>query len=341
MNRINEGIVCRIALIIMWIVTSVTLIMMLLHDVRHTDQFSTVRYVLQTAYVLALLWYLCRTGSSVDQLPDIGPLVFRRWRYGPLIPVLGVVLPLALIVFFDQGLLYLSLLLIIATVWILIVWRREIRLRSVVQGIVVAVIACLGGLPFLKNNFVSGSTFIIFLVLVPPMFVAGGLLYKRTCLGGIQLAERKYRKALKSFLWGCLLFVPLGLINAASGSPGTDITWVTRWWMSLTLPWFSGITEETLFRLLLVGLCYFLLRPAFPKHAPLAVLVAVLFSAITFGLGHGRTLNRFLTTGLLYGLPMAAIFARRNWEHAVGAHYVVNMIPWLMVFLETLSCFAG
>jgi hypothetical protein len=32
---------------------------------------------------------------------------------------------------------------------------------------------------------------------------------------------------------------------------------------------------------------------------------------------------------------MAAIFARRDWEHAVGAHYMVNMIPWLMVFLET------
>jgi hypothetical protein len=308
---------------------------MLLYDIRHTDQFGMVRYVLQTAYVLALLWYLCRTGSSVNQLPNIRSPVFQRWRYGPLIPVLGVVLLLALTVSFDQGVSYLLLLLIIATVWILIIWRREIRLRSVVQGITVAVIACLGGLPFLKNNFVSGSTFIILLVLVPPMFVAGGLLFKRTGLGGIQLIERSYGKALKSFLWGCLLFVPLGLINAASGSPGTDITWVTRWWMSVTLPWFSGITEETLFRLLLVSLCYLLLRPAFRQHVALAVLVAVLFSAITFGLGHGRTLNRFLTTGLLYGLPMAVIFVRRDWEHTVGAHYVINMIPWVMVFLET------
>ncbi len=334
MNRLNEGIVCRITLIVVWVVTSITLVMMLLHDVRHTNQFSTARYVLQTAYVLTLLWYLCRTGSSVNQLPDIRPLVFQRWRYGPLIPVLGVVLLLALILCFDQGVSYFFLLLIIATVWILVVWRREIHLRSVVQGIVVAAIACLVGLPFLKNNFVSESTFITLLVLAPPMFVAGGLLFKRTGLGGIQLVEGTYWKALKSFLWGCLLFVPLGLINAASGSPGTGITWVTRWWMSLTLPWFSGITEETLFRLILVGLCYFLVRPAFGKHAALAVLVAVLFSGITFGLSHGRTLNRFLTTGLLYGLPMAVIFARRDWEHAVGAHYVVNMIPWVMVFLE-------
>jgi hypothetical protein len=47
---------------------------------------------------------------------------------------------------------------------------------------------------------------------------------------------------------------------------------------------------------------------------------------------HGFTLERFLVTGLLYGVPMAAIFAKSDWEHAVGAHYMVNMIPWLKVF---------
>jgi hypothetical protein len=32
---------------------------------------------------------------------------------------------------------------------------------------------------------------------------------------------------------------------------------------------------------------------------------------------------------------MAAVFARRDWEHAVGAHYMVDMIPWVMAFLES------
>ena len=44
----------------------------------------------------------------------------------------------------------------------------------------------------------------------------------------------------------------------------------------------------------------------------------------------------FLVTGLLFGLAMAAVFARRDWEHAVGAHYMINMVATLMVFLETL-----
>lgn len=325
----------RIALIIIWLVITGACIVMLVIDVRHTNQFSVMRYVLQGTYVLALLWYLSRSGPSISQLPELRPLVFPRWRYGPWIPVLGITLLLALTAFSDGGMGILMLLLIVATVWILVVWRREIRLRLVLQGLAVAIIAYLGGLPFLGNEFVGETTFYGLLLLVPPMYIAGGLLFNRTGLGGIQLLAGPYVKALQSFLWGCLLFIPLGLINAADGSPGTDINWVTHWWMTFSLPWFSGIAEETWFRLLLVGLCYLMLRPAFRKHPVIAVLAAVIFSAIVFGLGHGRTLDKFLTTGLLYGLPMAVIFARRDWEHAVGAHYMVNMIPWVMVFLET------
>ena len=62
------------------------------------------------------------------------------------------------------------------------------------------------------------------------------------------------------------------------------------------------------------------------------------FSATIFGLGHAGTLQeRFWMTGMLYGLPLAVTFARRDWEHAVGAHYMINMIPTLMVFLEIRS----
>lgn len=319
----------------MWVVTTMAIVVMLLHNVRNTDQFSVARYVLQGAYVSALLWYLGRTGHSTNKLPELRPFVLPRWRYGRWIPVLGIALILALTAISDDGVDILMLLLIVATVWILLVWRREIRLRLVVQGLTVTIIAYLGGLPFLNNDFVGETTFYGLLIFVPPMYIAGGLLFNRAELGGIQLLAGRYVKALQSFLWGCLLFVPLGLINTADGSPGTDITWVTEWWMPFSLPWFSGIVEETWFRLLLVCLCYLMLRPAFRKHPALAVLAAVIFSGITFGLGHGRTLESFLTTGLLYGLPMAVIFARRDWEHAVGAHYMVNMIPWVMVFFET------
>ena len=325
----------RLVLIIMWLVTTVTIVMMLWLDVRATGGYSLARDILHVGYVAALLWYLGRSGPSINQLPEIHPFVFPRWKYGSWIPLLVIALLFVLTAMSDDGVDVLMLLMIVATVWILIAWRREIRLRLVVQGLAIAIIAYLGGLPFLNNGFVGETTFYGLLILVPPMYIAGGLLVTNTGLGGVQLWAKRYRHVLRSFLLGCLLFVPLGLFNAAGGSPGPNIIWVSEWWMPFSLPWFSAITEETWFRLLLVGLCYFLLRPAFPNHPALPTLVAVLFSGITFGLGHGGTfLENFLVTGLLYGLPMAVVFARRDWEHAVGAHYMINLIPWVMVFLE-------
>jgi len=223
----------------------------------------------------------------------------------------------------------------LATIWIMVVWRREIELSSILIGLVITAIAFLGGLPFWQKQFVGQTVFIELLVFIMPMFVAGDLLHKRTGLGGSQLYLRQYGKAMWSFLLGCLLFVPFGLLNAATGSPGSGITWVTHWWLPFSLPWFSGIAEETWYRLLLVTLCYFMLRPAFNKVPAIAIVFSVLFSGIIFGLWHGGNLmDRFLTTGLLYGLPMAVTYARRDWEHAVGAHYMINFIPWIMVFLE-------
>jgi membrane protease YdiL (CAAX protease family) len=87
----------------------------------------------------------------------------------------------------------------------------------------------------------------------------------------------------------------------------------------------------------MVSLCYFLVRPAFSRVPALSIVFSTLFSAIVFGLGHGEDLiNSFLNIGLLYGLPMAVIYVRRDWEHTVGAHYMIDLIPWIMVFLETI-----
>ncbi len=136
-----------------------------------------------------------------------------RWRYGAWVPVLGIALLLVLTAVSDDGVDILMLLLIVATVWVLLAWRREIRLRSVLQGLVVALIAYLAGLPAANSGFVGQTTLSLLAALAAPMYVAGGLLFERTRLGGIQLLAGRYGVAVKSVLWGALLFVPLGLIK--------------------------------------------------------------------------------------------------------------------------------
>jgi len=288
-------------------------------------------HLFHAAYVVALLWYLFRAGPSLETLPEVDPVILPKRRAGAWIQAVGVGLVLALIVGSEDGLDVLLLFILVAVVWVLVACWRKIRLIWLIQGAALGLLALLAGIPAKSNGVVSDTVFYLFPGLVPFMYVAGGLLVDRTGLGGVQLRDGGLGKGLKSFLWGCLMFVPLGLFNVADGPVSGDLTWVTEWWMPFTLPWFSGIGEEALFRLFLMGLCFFLLRPAFRTRR--ALVATILFSAITFGLAHGRDPETFLTTGFLYGGPMAAVFARRDWEHAVGAHYMVNMPSWVVAFL--------
>jgi hypothetical protein len=287
---------------------------------------------MHTAYALSLIWFLIKSGLPVDELPDIKPFMFPRWEYGKIIPVIFVIILLFLNVLTDQVDSIILLILVFTTLLLLIIWRKEVNIRVMVTGILIGLVAFFAGLPLMKNGLMSKTGLIVFSSLTPFMFVAGWLILKRTLMGGIQLAAGNYCRALKSFIVGCLLFIPLGFLNAADGSPALNITWIDEAWMPFSIPLFSGIVEETRYRLLLVGLCYYLLRPTFTKKPVIAVLITVLFSAIIFGLGHGWTLERLFITGLLYGLPLAVVFVKRDWEHALGAHYMINFIPWILVF---------
>jgi hypothetical protein len=316
-----------VAVVVTWLAATGGLAVMLLLGVRGSDRFSVARYVLHYACVAALLWHLARSGPSIGQLPESPLGLPPNGRLGRLVAA-GAALVLCLTVFVHIALFL--LLLVASTVFVLVAWRRQITIRSAALGLAASVLAFVtGGIPFWRFGFVPKPTLIFMLVLIPPMFVAGGLLVARSGLGGVRLIEGRYGTALWSFLRGCVLFVPLGLANAAASSP-TNLSWVNRWWHPLVLPLWSGIVEEVIFRTVAVCLCFALLRPALKRFPALAIALAVLLSAATFGLGHGLTLDRFLTTGLGYGLPMAVIFARRDWEHAVGAHYMINMIPWMM-----------
>lgn len=292
-------------------------------------------FLVHIAYVVALVWYLSRKGSSMECLPEVDPVILPRRRAGAWIQLFLVALVFVLIVSSEGGTDILFLSILVTTIWVLLAWWRKIRLLPVIQGVALGLLALLAGIPARNNGFVSDTVFFLIPGLVPFVYVAGGLFIDRTGLGGIQLRDEGLVKALKSFLRGCLLFVPLGLINVADGPASDDLSWVTEWWMPLSLPWLSGIGEEALFRLFLMGLCFFLLRPAFRSRPVLAVVATVLFSATVFGLGHGRDLETLLTTGFLYGAPMAVVFARRDFEHALGAHYMINLPSWVAAFLSS------
>ena len=322
-----------LALIVVWLVATVALVAMLMGGVRQTDAFDAARTAMQVSYVAVLLWYLAMTGKAAWQLPEIKPLLSGRSAIGRLLPALLVALLFLLNLVSSDGSDIVMQLMILATLIVLLVWFRKFRISLFLQGVVLAVIAYVVAIPYSDRDFITPTAHVLLSGFVPFMYVAGVLMVRRTGLGEVQLAAGRYGRAILGFLWGVLLFVPLGLFNAADGSPGGDMSWMNQAWLAVSSPFFSGIVEEVWWRLLLVPLVYLMLRPALRGNSVPAVVAALLFSAIVFGLGHGYTFGAFFRTGLLYGLPMAAIFARRDWEHAVGGHYTVNMIPNLSVFL--------
>jgi len=321
----------NITLVIVWLVTTITTTVILINNQTGTIRSDAIRQILHVLYAVVLLWYLARTGPSFNQLPEGSVPEKHRSKIGAWLAVLGVAIFFLLSFFSANDIGPLILLSLIAFVTILLAWGKDLSFRLVLQGFAVAIIAYLAGSVWVKLGVLRESWNMILSAFTVKFYITGGLLLKRTGLGGLQFLNGGIGPAIKSVCVGCLLFVPLGLFNAL-GDPMVDLSLIREWWMPFYLPWWSGINEETWYRLYLVGLVYFMLRPAFHKYPGLAVVASILFSGIVFGVGHGLTPDHFWTTGLLYGVPFAATYAKRDWEHAVGAHYMVNMIPALVAF---------
>jgi hypothetical protein len=321
----------KISLVSVWLATTITTIVILITGQAGSNRSIVIRQMLHVLYVVVLLWYLARTGTSFSQLPEGSVPQNLRSKIGAWLAVLGVTIFFMLTFFSANDIGPLILLSGIAFVTILLAWGRDLSFRLVLQAFALAVIAYLAGSIWVKLGVLRESINMMLSAFTVPFYITGGLLLKRTGLGGLQLLNGGIVPAMKSVGMGFLLFVPLGFINVLV-DPIVDLSIIREWWMPLWLPWWSGINEEAWYRLFLVGLVYFMLRPAFHKYPGLAVLAAVLFSGIVFGMGHGPTPDHFWTTGLLFGVPFAATFVTRDWEHAVGAHYMVNMIPALVAF---------
>jgi hypothetical protein len=321
----------KISLVIVWLATTITTIVILINGQAESNRSIAICQMLHVLYVVVLLWYLARTGPSFNQLPEGRVPVKLLSKIGAWLAVLGVAIFFLLTFFSANDVGPLILFSLIAFVPILLAWSKDLSFRLVLQGFAVAIIAYLAGSVRVKLGILRESLNMILSAFTVPFYITGGLLLKRTGLGGLQLLNKGIVPAIKSVCVGWLLFVPLGLINVL-GDPIVDLSVIREWWMPFYLPWWSGINEEAWYRLYLVGLIYFMLRPAFHKVPGLAVVAAVLFSGIVFGVGHGLTPDHFWTTGLLFGVPFAATFVTRDWDHAVGAHYMVNMIPALVAF---------
>jgi hypothetical protein len=218
---------------------------------------------------------------------------------------------------------------------LMLAWRRRLTRRLVALGLAAGALAAVANIPVTQ----SGLAGVLFtLVTTPLIFIGGGLLLEHTGLAHVRLLEGQYIRGCKSFAWACVLALPAALLNIFGGANTSD-AWVSRWWHPLAA-FAPGIAEEIAARLFLTTLCYALLRPTTNEHPRRAIVAAILLGAIVHSLAHLPTLSMlspqgfsFLIVGLLYGVPLALLFVKRDLEQAIGYHFFIDFIRFLAALI--------
>ena len=72
----------HLVLTIMWLITTALMVTMLWLGVHQTGRYVEIRYIVPAGHVAALIWYLIRSGPSLNQLPKLQPLLFPLRRFG-------------------------------------------------------------------------------------------------------------------------------------------------------------------------------------------------------------------------------------------------------------------
>jgi hypothetical protein len=315
-------------LIALW---SVSVVGELLSRFLRLTMIPIVAGLVSFAFIIVLIWVLARAKPQADDFPAITGAGKPRLSFG----VRTVLILSAALATFVVGLMIgtgAAPLLVTGLfgLGLTLAWRRELDRRLLATGMAVSLLSGLG-IALLGNG---DPTWAIFNGLcLPPSFIGGILLLRRTGFGRVHWMDSGFIPGLRSFLWGCLLALPAALLNLLGNLQGGD-TWVRHVWQPI-YAFVPALAEETWARLFLTTLCYAVLRPVSGRHPRWAVGVAVLIGALVHGFAHTGIDPFGLVIGsLLYGLPTALLFIKKDFEHAVGYHFLIDFVRFLAALLN-------
>jgi hypothetical protein len=167
-------------------------------------------------------------------------------------------------------------------------------------------------------------------------FMGGVVLFKDLEISRVSAFQGPLRKIGGGLLFGIVVSVPLAVMNnlyfyMTSGAP--QFQNVFRSGFAALSP---AISEESIFRFFVLAFCLAMLKSS--EHQRLAVATAIFLAVVPHSLNHLPDL--FLTnapmgllllavTSLLFGLPMALLQLKRNFETAVAFHWFIDFARFL------------
>jgi hypothetical protein len=311
----------------LWILTVLSAIV---HSFLPIKSLDFVTGLSGLAFIIVFITHLAKETPAAADLPNLGLLTSHRLGFWIRTLLIFLGLGFTFLVGLIIGTSF-SLILTCGLIGMIVTLKMRKSLDRTMLWIAMTfgLISALG-ITFLGTGDISWA--IANLVLIPPAFTGGALLLKYTGLGHVRLLESKTALAIKGFLFGSVMAIPAALLNLLGNLQGLD-TWIVHWWQPL-YALVPALAEETWARLFLVSFCYAILRPVTNLQPHRAVVVAVLVSMFAHGYGHtGIDPVGILIGSVLYTLPVALLLVKRDFEHSVGYHFLIDFFRFIAAFL--------
>ena len=280
--------------------------------------------------LIALIW----RNTPAPEVPDRNVTSLGFW------PMLALIVAVLALLFAIGLVIHPWTMLAVATglagVWA--IWRE----RNSVTVLAVAIALGAGVLCLVLNAAVGrlSGFMTVYLALVPAMLLGGTLLVWRLGLTRVASAEGDWASAIRLFGLGVLLAVPPALLNIGYGAHAGD-SWANAIWKPL-VALSPGIAEESMARLMLLTLSFFLLGGRRGASAKSALGAAILIAALAHGFAHVSTAEligpagaQMLLAGLLFGVPMGLIFVRFGFEAAVAYHFFIDFVRFIAAYIAS------
>lgn len=280
----------------------------------------------------ALLWWLA---SAAPDVPS--PEVHTRPGRFVLVLVLTVAVLFSLRVLVGPPLLF---ALPVVGLVVLALLRPRLRWLEVVYALLLALIAGVAGLGAGWVTFTPLTWAVLQVALVLVGLLVGWSLLHHTGLwqsgiGRSLLLTDGPVSALGGLAQGALIALPWAIGLVLLGSADSE-TWVRHWWQPL-LAIQPAIAEEAWGRVLLVPLLFLIFRPAVRGRTALtvAMVVAAYWFAYLHTSGGFEAILSTVLIGTLFVLPTSYLWLRRGLERAIGFHFVLDFVKFLVAFLST------
>lgn len=310
----------KYSFLLVWAISTILLIINII------GEFSFIRYIklINVIYIISLLAFI------------VSPKLFRKFessseeiikiKYLKLWELVSVIIFIGCLIIFvgikSSPFFVFVTVSIIISIYILYIYHKEISKTIFIIGLVVGVITILYSYS-VSNKFIS----IVVFPIATTFYIAGSVLNKKYLLATVQINRLFFSKALKSFFIGSLLAIPMSLSNLSDVLvTRPDSKWISGIWQSsLALP--AGVFEETWFRLLVLTFIYAIISPK-TKKLYIPIIVSLFMSSFLHGIGHYPQIDfqNCINIALFYSLPLGVLFIWRDFETAVGYHFMIDFV---------------